>query len=431
MDEKFLHHIWDGSHLGVQLKTVSGKQVRIAYQGQYNTGRGPDFLNAGIVIEGVALRGDVEIHKQSTDWHAHNHSDDPFYNNVVLHVVYSHNGAHELTIKENGETLEILELKSQLSRDINKLLEEHQPRLPNVRPSYCDLLSALDKDRLQMTLRQIGMMRFMAKVRRFNASLMFSDFDQILYEGIFEAMGYDKNKTAMLHLAQELSLAKLLEYRAQGCSNIDILAIVTVSSGILAKSTKLIPSSLNEILHSCWQNQNCYAKSLQIDWQLFRIRPANHPIHRLLAIIPMCLHFGQDSLLQAMLSEAHPKIDAPKRIRALQKMFVDTMLPGAEGFPKPGKSVLNSLYLNIFLPIFQLWADKTNDAQLQNDVREAYQRHPGLSQNHITRMMGSFTDPQYQKMIDSKAIYQQALIELHHRYCRFHLCDECFQLRCL
>lgn len=431
MDEKFLHHIWDGLHLNAQLQTVSGKKLRIAYQGQYNTGRGADFLNAGIVIDDYALRGDVEIHKQTSDWHAHNHSDDPFYNNVVLHVVYSHNSAHNLTIKENGETTEILELQSQLSQDINKLLEEHTPRLPNVRPSYCDLLSALDRDRLQMTLRDIGTMRFMGKVRRFNASLMFSDFDQILYEGIFEAMGYDKNKTAMLHLAQELSLAKLLEFKEQGCSNIDILAIVTVASGILDRSGKLIPESLSEMLQDSWQNQNCYSKNLPLDWQLFRIRPANHPIYRIMATLPMCLHYGKDGLLQAMLSEAHPKIDAPKRIRALQAMFANTVLPGAEKFPQPGKSVLNSLYLNIFLPIFQLWAAKTNDTELQNDVREAYQKHPGLAQNHITRMMGSFTDPQYQKMIDSRAIYQQALIELHHRYCRFHLCDECFKLRCL
>ena len=83
MDEKFLHHIWDGLHLNAQLQTVSGKKLRIAYQGQYNTGRGADFLNAGIVIDDYALRGDVEIHKQTSDWHAHNHSDDPFYNNVV------------------------------------------------------------------------------------------------------------------------------------------------------------------------------------------------------------------------------------------------------------------------------------------------------------------------------------------------------------
>ncbi len=431
MDEKFLHHIWDGSHLFHQLKTVSGKPVRIAYQGQYNTGRGPDFVNAGIVIDGFALRGDVEIHIKSTDWHAHNHGDDPYYNNVVLHVVYSHNGAHELTIKENGETLEILELKNQLSQDITKLLDEHVPRLPETRPNYCDLLSALDKDRLQMTLRDIGLMRFNGKVRRFNASLLFSDFDQILFEGFFEAMGYVNNKTAMLNLAQALPLAKLLQYHKQGCSQVDILAIVMVSSGILAKAGKLIPVSLQELLLYAWEAQNCHASSIETDWQLFRIRPANHPIYRLLALLPMSLHFGQEGFLQAVLDAAHPKLPAAKRIKGLEAMFASTVLPGAEKFPKPGKSVLNSLYLNICLPIFELWAQKTNDTELQEAIRQAYITYPALAQNHLTRIMSSFTDPQFQSLIDSKAIFQQALIELYHRYCRFHLCDECYKLRCV
>ncbi|HQB97513.1 MAG TPA: DUF2851 family protein, partial [Candidatus Cloacimonadota bacterium] len=46
MEERFLYHIWDEGHLIPELRTVSGKSVRIVYQGQYNTGRGPDFKNA-------------------------------------------------------------------------------------------------------------------------------------------------------------------------------------------------------------------------------------------------------------------------------------------------------------------------------------------------------------------------------------------------
>ncbi len=431
MDEKFLHHIWDGSHLNLELTTVSGKRLRISYSGQYNTNRGPDFLGSGMVMDSQALRGDVEIHQQTSDWHAHNHSEDPYYNNVILHVVYKHNTSRDLTIKENGDRIEILELQHQLSEDIGKLLQEHQPRLPLSRPMYCDLLSALDKDRLQMTLKNIGMQRLQGKVRRFNASLMFSDFDQIMYEGILEAMGYDKNKTAMLSLAQALPLSLLLEWRRDGLQAVEILSILSMASGLLKRSSKLIPPEMFQILQSSWEHQNKYATSLDIDWQLFRIRPANHPIYRLIASLPMVLRYGEDGLMASLLSQLHPRLPQKAIEKSFLEMFVNTTLPGAEALPRPGKGVLNNIYINICLPIFYLWAQKTSDQDLLSQVSTAFQNYGGLAENHLTRSMGSHIDPSYQKLINSHAIYQQALIELHQRYCQFHYCDECRKLRTL
>lgn len=425
MDEKFLHHIWDGAHLKDELKTVSGKTLRIVYQGQYNTNRGPDFLNCGMVLDGETLRGDVEIHIQSTDWHAHNHSEDPVYNRVLLHAVFRHNGARQLTIKENGDAIEILELQHQLSDDIEKLLQEHQPRLPQGRPGYCDLLSALDKDRLVMILRDIGMRRFLGKVRRFNTSLMFSDFDQILYEGLFEAMGYDKNKTAMLCLAQEIPLAKINKWMKEGANALEILAIFIVSSGLLKRSAKLIPDSFQAILAETWERQNKFSATLNIDWQLFRIRPANHPVFRLLALIPMLCLYGEGGLMDAFLNKNPPKSESRQVEKAFEEMFKSTTLPGAEKLPGPGKSVLSNIYVNVCLPIFFLWAQKTGNDELKSQTQNAYQNYKGLPENYLTRIMGSHIDPTHQKTVNQKAIYQQALIEIHQHYCKHHFCDEC------
>lgn len=429
MDEKFLHHIWDGGHLKPELKTVSGKSLRIGYQGQYNTNRGPDFLNCGIVLDASGIRGDVEIHQQTSDWHAHNHSEDHHYNNVILHVVYHHNGARNLTIKENGETVEILELEKQLSEDIDMLIRDHQPRLPQGRPAYCDLLSALDKDRLEMTLRDMGLKRMQGKVRRFNASLMFSDFDQILYEGLFEAMGYDKNKTAMLSLAQEIPLAKLLSWQNEGLPALDTLAIFAISSGLLPKSSKLVPASLADILNQAWETQNRFSVMLDINWQLFRIRPANHPIFRMLALIPMLSAYGTEGLMTSFLRLLHPRLAAAQRDKAFEQMFSETTLPGAESLYRPGKAVLNSIYVNVCLPLFYLWGQKTGNEELLNQTQTAYINHKGLSENYLTRLMAKHIDPAYQKLVNTKAIYQQALIELHQRFCKYHFCDECRKQR--
>ncbi len=124
MDEKFLYHIWDEGHLVPNLKTVSGKDLKVNYQGQFNTFRGPDFVNAIISIEGEDLQGAVEIHKNTQDWIKHSHQEDVFYNQVILHIVLNNDSPSPFTMKENGELVEILELKNQLSDEIQKLLAD-------------------------------------------------------------------------------------------------------------------------------------------------------------------------------------------------------------------------------------------------------------------------------------------------------------------
>src|SRR5690554_5810873 len=95
--EKLLYHIWDAQHLIKNLVTVSGKRIRVMHPGQWNSDMGPDFHNLIIDIDGNISRGDAEIHLQTYDWIAHHHNEDLNFNNVILHIVYEHNGQYPLT----------------------------------------------------------------------------------------------------------------------------------------------------------------------------------------------------------------------------------------------------------------------------------------------------------------------------------------------
>ncbi|MDD5316398.1 MAG: DUF2851 family protein, partial [Candidatus Cloacimonetes bacterium] len=89
MEERFLYHIWDEGHLTPDLRCISRKDLRVVYQGQFNTGRGPDFKNAIIELAGEQLRGDIEIHLKTTDWQCPDQSrrdDGPGRTNRVLLV---------------------------------------------------------------------------------------------------------------------------------------------------------------------------------------------------------------------------------------------------------------------------------------------------------------------------------------------------------
>lgn len=67
--------------------TKSQKRLQILSPGRHNVHEGPDFLEVAIFLNGTVIIGDVEFHKNSSDWNKHRHSDDEKYKNVILHIV--------------------------------------------------------------------------------------------------------------------------------------------------------------------------------------------------------------------------------------------------------------------------------------------------------------------------------------------------------
>lgn len=427
MEEKFLYHIWDAGHLKNELRTVSGKSLKVIYQGQYNTFRGPDFVNTIIDLEGEHLQGAVEIHVNTNDWQKHSHQEDHFYNNVILHVVLTHCGEAMHTIKENGELAEILEIKDQLSEDIEKLISTIANGSLNSGNEYCDLLSALDNDHLLAILSQHGRQRLAGKVRRFNASLSLSDFDQILYEGFMEAIGYDKNKFNTAQLAQGLPYRKLQEWVQEGLDYSGLVSILLCSSGLLAKSKNRIGEELYRQLIQEYEKQTFYARKVAIDWQLFRIRPANHPLPRIVLLssfLYKCMHNG---LLDVFLKNIEINSPDPKtRYKRFQQLLNSKdcpMLPGTA----LGPSVIDNSYLNIYLPIMYLYAQKMADTDMANLIMESWNSFGALAENYITRFMSRHINAGQMKLVNSKSLYQQGMIDIFYRFCRFKRCEECKQ----
>lgn len=118
MTEKLFHYIWRFQYFNRQaLATTGGEPIEVIHPGQHNHQQGPDFLQARIRIGKTLLAGSVELHLRTSDWNRHQHSGDPNYHNVVLHVVYEHDGG--------GAHLPILELQPRIS----SLLLDHYQQL--------------------------------------------------------------------------------------------------------------------------------------------------------------------------------------------------------------------------------------------------------------------------------------------------------------
>lgn len=420
LQERFLYHIWDEGHIQSELKTVSGKELRIIYPGHFNTNRGPDFINANISINKENLSGSIEIHLNHLDWLRHHHHEDHYYNSVVLHVVYEHNNAVPYTIKENGEAIEILELKKCLTDDINKLIDFESFSYPVERSDYCDLLSLLPTERIQAILSEYGKARFLGKVKRAAAALIFEDFDQILYQGIMEAIGYDKNKYNFLLLTQELKWKKLLQWYREGMKEEDLIAIMIVSTSLLSKDSKQISPAKREEILARFEEQAFFGAKINIDWQLFRIRPGNHPIHRIMAISAFLIAALRDGLLKSIV-QLHDQNPPEKLYKAFVELVTSYNMKDKDIAPL-GKSIIANIFLNIILPMLYLYLDKTATDAAKENVLKIYREFPALAENHITRFMGSKI---VSKRLLPKAIHQQGMIELYNRFCQYHFCDQC------
>ncbi len=107
--EDFIQFVWLFQYFNKEkLEGTSGEYIEVIKPGTVNTKDGPDFLNAHIRIDGVDWYGHVEIHSSSGLWNAHEHSGNPRYENVVLHVVWE----HDLDIlRGDGSKISTLELQ--------------------------------------------------------------------------------------------------------------------------------------------------------------------------------------------------------------------------------------------------------------------------------------------------------------------------------
>ncbi|MFP3594509.1 DUF2851 family protein [Chryseobacterium sp. SIMBA_038] len=128
MTEKLLQYLWNFKIFkNFDFKDIEGNSVEILDFGKWNTDSGPDFLLAKIKINNVIFAGNIELHVKSSDWIFHNHSKDPNYQNIILHVVFQNDTDIDELKSKNTPTLE---LKSFIDKNIlwkyEKLVSENQ-----------------------------------------------------------------------------------------------------------------------------------------------------------------------------------------------------------------------------------------------------------------------------------------------------------------
>ncbi len=460
--ERFVLHIWDGQHLKKEMKTTAGEILKVEYPGVWNFDSGPDFKDARICIGGKTVTGDVEIHIRAPDWTAHGHHNDPRYNRMVLHaVMWQTKGSFE-TVKENGQTVPLLILTDFLDASIEKLsrkISQQQrwrcPRIVEIERINAEaLLKVIDtaaEQRLEGKIQ--GFQERLEQLLGDEESLSPQDaWNQLLYEGVMEALGYSKNKEPFVELARKLPLKEIKErINGQSFSSISlrIQAMLFGVAGLLPSQSRrpveLDRSTLQYIekLETEWQLLEPALgkrKMTAEQWQFFRLRPANFPTRRIAGesfLLSRSIHKGLLSYLLQIAKENDRRLFLTKAKMAFvaetddywskHYRFGGTARVWGENNLVIGTQRADDIVINVVLPGLILYARNKRMKELEDFLLNSYRHYGELASNEVTRFMLREVFQRRRGISSSvkSAKGQQGLIHIYQQFCQQPNCDQC------
>ena len=284
--EKVLARLWQKRAARQrEFRTSAGQRVRVLYAGRPGSAAGPDFRDALLEVEGLGLvQGDVELHLRQQDWYAHGHADDPNYNGMVLHAALE--TSPQPTNLHSGHRAPVISLAALLEAEENPTTGiSHREREENKGDNLWAILAErgwlrpTDAEGMGLLLDAAGDARFRARTAVFTSFNREQPPSQTLYEGLLEALGYRANRQPFLKLAQRAPWDILAE---EALTYPTDTQVAVMENRLLQLSGLPGLTGLSGAREGARHRPSGYGKSLQAEeWHTFRVRPANHPRHRM------------------------------------------------------------------------------------------------------------------------------------------------------
>lgn len=484
--ERFLRHIWNQQYLRrAALQTADGRRLHVLKVGVPNADGGPDFLNALVRIGDITYRGDVEIHRTLLDWLRHRHHDDPQYNGVILHVVLERPTQSVPVLVPSGRAIPLLILEPFLSSSIRRVWEKaildercHARDGIPCRNSNYDVpaevllrcIRRLTLERLELKLRRFDeRLRELAQIsllavhdhdegrqrwriqgdpddipppfRELTArELSRRDFwDQVLYEGLMEGLGYSKNREPFLRLARAVTIKNIL---SQGIlPDPEALQALLLGAAGLLPSIKSVHDDASRIylrrLTLLWrEHRGAYRSSIlhTADWQLFPTRPANFPTLRIAAACDLVIKILRADLFRALMETLRASSDGFAALQSIRNLLAVSPHPfwihhyrfgAATARPTQplGARRTDELITNTVIPLALLYARIFKDKATRRGALQIFDSMRSPGENSITRLLQK--QLLRNKIPITSAALQQGLLQLYKYYCREERCGEC------
>ena len=411
MKEAFLHYLWRHSRMrSLPLKTTDGEQIRIKSPGFRNDNSGPDILEARLTIGEQEWVGAVEFHIRSSEWNGHGHASDPAYKNVILHVVWEHDGRPE------GHAMPHLELKGlgfdQL-RDTWQTLEGSLDHIP------CrQLHQKVDPAIPGLWLPRVAAERLESRFSWFEERLLQTkgNWNEVLYQRVARAFGVSLNQEPFEQLARKLPLQLMVQQD-------DLTTAEALAFGL----ANLLPEHPHDAYARTLFKAYAYeAKKRDLEpmdpgqWKFMRMRPANFPTVR----ISQWVHLWkkQPDLLETLKAEA-----GLEEVIALFRVAASAYWQDHFRFDAPsdgkaeavvGRSFAEGIVMNAVIPFLFFYGARQHKEELKERALAWLAGLPA-EENKITRMYRDLG------VVPTRALDSQALLTLKERYCDRRNCLNC------
>ncbi|MBX9783867.1 MAG: DUF2851 family protein [Chitinophagaceae bacterium] len=407
MNERLLQFIWQHQYFNREaLQTCAGQTVQIIFQGSANTNQGPDFFNARIIIDDIQLAGTVELHLKTSNWNDHGHGADKHYNNVILHVVWEHDG-------ENDEG--ILELKDRVASSLlNRYAELMQQ--PDQIPCH-HFLSNVHVLVWSSWKERLVAERMMQKMIKVQLILQQTNrhWEEVFWQLLCHNFGVPLNGDVFEAIARSIPVSLLAKHKNQ----------IHQLEAMLLGQAGLLEGDFTDAYAVLLQKEYHYLKKkyqLQPVHQLLnflRMRPSNFPTIRL-AQVARLVH--QSSHLFSKIVEAKELNDIKQLFAVTANDFWHThyTLTESSAFKKKttGAVMIDSLLINTIIPLLFVYAAEHDQPQVQQKAIQWLQQLP-KEKNRITLLWEAAGAPH------SNAFDSQALLQLKKFYCNERKCLNC------
>lgn len=414
--EKLLHFIWQHQYYQQNnLITDEGEQLAILHQGVNNPNQGPDFLDATIRIKDIKLVGNIELHINSSDWNAHQHSMDTNYNTVILHVVWNNDA---IIINKNGQLIPQLTISNLVPKwllDRYTQLMNTPDALPcsNFLPYINPLIWTNWKERLTIERLEEKTAKILSMYEESN-----HHWEEVLWWMIAYNFGLKLNADLFLQVAKSIPINILGKHKNQV---FQIEALLMGQANLLKENNTIVEDeSLYKLRKEYKFLQQKYSLvPISISPVFLRMRPSGFPTIRI----------AQLSMLIKQSQHLFSTIKDIRELKALKTLLYVSTSPywnnhyvfGKESIEREkytGDTMIDNIIINTIIPILFAYGKHHKDNSIKD--RMLVWLNALVPENNY--VLNSWIK---EGISNDTAFDSQGLLQLRKHYCDKKRCMEC------
>jgi hypothetical protein len=410
MTEKLLQFIWKNRYFNQQdLTLISGETLVIEFPGEENLHQGPDFIHARIRINDTRWAGSIELHLLSSGWDRHGHEDDENYRNVILHVVWQHDGV--------GTTRNIPQLELN-HRVPGIMLSTYSGWMNRNAFIPCEQsVHRMEQGGWKQWKHELLLQRLNGKMRLILNSLQLNHFhwEEQLWWMVAGNFGRTVNTAAFESIARSIPFPLLAKHRPH---RIQLEALLFGQANLLEKD---FVESYPQMLRKEFQflKKKYGLKKVFEQVHFLRMRPENFPTIRLSQLAGL---YAENSNLFAWMLQCNSVKEIGRRLRIPAGSYwshhyvFDRESPFRE--KALGLKMSENIIINSLIPLLYTYGINYPDKGIEERAL-TWTREIKAEQNGLLA--------QWKKLgiKINTAAESQALLELNKQYCRQKRCLDC------